>query len=66
MADKTKTKLHGHPLPASEEARRDQVPEHLVAEKVLGEDPAGRVQPAGNPVNPDGEPYAAPGEEGNP
>ena len=65
MAGKTKTATGGHPLPASEEARRDRLPEHLITEKGLGEDPAGRLQPAGHPVNPDGEPYAGPGEEGN-
>lgn len=56
----------GHSLPASEEAKHDRLPEHLRKEKRLGDDPAARVQPAGDPVAPDGEPYALPdGEEGN-
>ena len=56
----------GHPLPASEEAAHDRLPEHLEQEKGLGDDPAARVQPAANPVNPDGQPYPlADAEEGN-
>ena len=51
----------GHPLPASDEARRDLLPEHLVEEKGLGDDPGGQVQPAGNAVDPDGKPYPAGG-----
>jgi len=47
----------GHPLPASDEARRDLVPEHLEEEKGLGDDPAARVQPPGEAVDPDGRPY---------
>jgi hypothetical protein len=48
----------GHPLPSSEEARHDEIPEHLEREKGCGDDPAGAVQPAADPVNPDGKPYA--------
>ena len=48
----------GHPLPHSAEAKMDQIPEHLVREKGLGEDSAEAVQPAGDPVTPDGEAYA--------
>lgn len=59
MTHKTGALNPGHPLPASEEARRDLVPEHLVEEKGLGEDSAGQVQPASNPVDPDGKPYSA-------
>jgi hypothetical protein len=47
----------GHPLPASDEARRDLVPEHLEEEKGLGDDAAARVQPPGKAVDPDGRPY---------
>lgn len=65
MADQEKTEGSGHPLPASEEARRDLVPEHLVEEKGLGDDPAGRVQPPGKAADPDGEPYEPGGDEGN-
>ena len=50
-----------HPLPSSEEARHDEIPEHLEREKGCGDDPAEAIQPAAEPVNPDGEPYA----EGN-
>jgi hypothetical protein len=47
----------GHPLPASDEARHGEIPEALEAEKGLGDDPAAAVQPSGEAVNPDGEPY---------
>ena len=47
----------GHPLPGSDEARHDEIPEHLEREKGRGDDKAARVQPAGDPVTPDGEPY---------
>jgi hypothetical protein len=47
----------GHPLPASDEARHAEIPEGLEAEKGLGDDSESAVQPAGEAVNPDGEPY---------
>jgi hypothetical protein len=47
----------GHPLPASDEARHDEIPEELEAEKGVGDDDPTAVQPAGEAVNPDGEPY---------
>ena len=51
-----------HPLPASEEARADEIPETFLNEKGLGDDPSRAVQPAEQPVAPDGEPYhGAPG-----
>ena len=57
----------GHPLPSSEEARHGEIPEHLEREKGLGDDLAEAIQPAAEPVNPDGEPYAGgnsgPGED---
>ncbi|HTU10830.1 MAG TPA: hypothetical protein VMG08_08005 [Allosphingosinicella sp.] len=59
MTGQRRTDKPGHPLPASEEAGRDRLPEHLVAAKGLGDDAAARVQPAAAPVAPDGEPYAA-------
>ncbi len=46
-----------HPLPGSDEARRDEIPEHLVREKGTGDDSVEAIQPAGAPVGPDGEPY---------
>jgi hypothetical protein len=53
-----------HPLPASEEARRAEVPETAEAEKGLGDDPAVAVQPTRPAVAPDGEPYGgAPGRD---
>ena len=54
-----------HPLPASDEARRDLIPEHLVEEKGLGDDPAERTTPPGQAVNPGGERYESGGDEGN-
>jgi hypothetical protein len=47
----------GHPLPDSEEAREDEVPEHLVREKGHGDDTHQAARPAGDAVNPDGERY---------
>ena len=49
----------GHPLPASEEARHDEIPEHLGAEKGRGGDTRERTRPAGDAVAPDGEPYSS-------
>ena len=46
-----------HPLPGSDEARRDEIPEHLVREKGIGDDDVEAVQPAAAPVGPDGESY---------
>ena len=47
----------GHPLPRSAEARHDLIPEHLKAEKGVGDDSAEALQPASAPVDPDGEAY---------
>jgi hypothetical protein len=46
----------GHPLPASEEARGNEVPESAEARKGRGDDSAAAVQ-ATRPVDPDGQPY---------
>ena len=46
-----------HPLPASEEARTDELPEHFLAEKGEGSDSAAALQPEGDQVAPDGESY---------
>lgn len=46
----------GHPLPASGEARHDEIPEQLEEEKGRGQDPAEITTPK-EAVNPDGEPY---------
>jgi hypothetical protein len=56
MADDDKAG-RGHPLPASAEARTGELPEHLLAEKGEGDDSGAAVQPAGDPVAPDGESY---------
>ena len=47
----------GHPLPASGEARSDELPEHLAAEKGEGDDAHAAARPAGDAVAPDGERY---------
>ena len=47
----------GHPLPASDEARHDEIPEGLAEEKGEGEDSRPAARPGGTAVNPDGEPY---------
>jgi len=47
----------GHPLPDSEEAREDEIPEHLIREKGHGDDARMPVQPPGDPVTPDGTTY---------
>jgi len=47
----------GHPLPRSDEARHDLIPEHLETEKGLGDDAAEALQPSPEPVDPDGETY---------
>lgn len=44
-----------HPLPASDESRRDEIPEDIAEEKGSGQDPAALPRP--DAVNPDGEPY---------
>ena len=46
----------GHPLPGSDEARHDQIPEHLEREKGRGDDAEAAVQPADS-VTPEGEAY---------
>jgi len=48
-----------HPLPRSDEARHDEIPEHLEREKGQGDDSRARVQPADAPVDPEGEAYGA-------
>lgn len=55
-ADGGKAK-QGHPLPDGAEARIDELPEHLVRDKGKGDDAAAAVQPAADPVAPDGESY---------
>ena len=61
MTERKGARKDRHPLPASDEARRDLVPEHLEEEKGLGDDPAARVQPPGKAVAPDGRPYPSEG-----
>lgn len=47
----------GHPLPASEEARHDEIPEQVAEAKGHGDDSEAAARPGGTAVNPDGEPY---------
>ena len=47
----------GHPLPESDEARRDEVPESLERAKGEGEEGKEAVQPKGEAVDPDGTSY---------
>ena len=46
----------GHPVPESEEARHNEIPEHLEARKGEGDDGKDAAHPK-RLVNPDGEPY---------
>ena len=50
----------GHPLPASGEARHNEIPEHIAREKGLGADAEEVVQPDREAVHPDGQPYPTP------
>ena len=52
----------GHPLPGSDEARHNEIPEHLERDKGRGDDAEARIQPPGDAVMPDGEPYNADSE----
>ncbi|HVQ08824.1 MAG TPA: hypothetical protein VMS43_10360 [Allosphingosinicella sp.] len=54
----------GHPLPASDEARSDVLPEHLLREKGKGDDEEGAARPAGDAVTPDGESYPTGRDDG--
>lgn len=47
----------GHPLPGSDEARHNEIPEDVAREKGRGDDSKPVVQPGREAVNPDGEPY---------
>ncbi|HEY0312608.1 MAG TPA: hypothetical protein VGC56_08950 [Allosphingosinicella sp.] len=47
----------GHPLPDSDEARHNEIPEMLEEEKGRGDDSRPVVTPGRVAVNPDGEPY---------
>ena len=47
----------GHPLPGSDEARHNEVPETLEEEKGRGADPRPVVTPNPDGANPDGERY---------
>ena len=47
----------GHPLPASDEARHDEIPENLEEAKGRGSDSRPAVQPGPDAVDPDGRPY---------
>jgi hypothetical protein len=47
----------GHPLPGSDEARHNEIPEDLTEGKGRGDDSKPVVQPGRDAVNPDGERY---------
>ena len=47
----------GHPLPESEEARHEEIPEHLEREKGHGDDGRSALEPGEERVAPDGESY---------
>ncbi len=47
----------GHPLPDSDEAREEEIPEHLVRDKGHGDDAHEAARPDGVHVAPDGERY---------
>jgi hypothetical protein len=47
----------GHPLPESDEARHNEIPEELEAQKGEGDDGKAVVTPHPTGVNPDGERY---------
>ncbi|HEY0414665.1 MAG TPA: hypothetical protein VGD66_16140 [Allosphingosinicella sp.] len=47
----------GHPLPGSDEARHNEIPESLERAKGRGDDPEPVVQPGRDAANPDGERY---------
>jgi hypothetical protein len=47
----------GHPLPASDEARHNEIPEDLEQAKGLGDDSKPAVQPGPDAAAPDGERY---------
>jgi hypothetical protein len=47
----------GHPLPESDEARHNEIPEDIEQEKGRGEEGREAVQPTRPAVNPDGEAY---------
>jgi hypothetical protein len=57
MASDSDTSGQGHPLPASDEARSDALPEHLRREKGTGGDDEAASRPTGDAVAPDGESY---------
>ena len=47
----------GHPLPESDEARHEEIPEALAESKGRGDEGREVVSPNPTGVNPDGEPY---------
>ena len=47
----------GHPLPGSDEARHNEIPEKIEREKGRGDDKPEVATPDRPAVNPDGEPY---------
>jgi hypothetical protein len=62
-AGMTTARGEGHPLPASAEAREDEIAEHLVREKGHGDDAPAAADASGARTAPDGERYEV-GPEG--
>lgn len=54
---KHETAGKGHPLPASVEAKHDEIPDKAETLKGLGDDPAAKVSPEPHGANPDGSSY---------
>jgi hypothetical protein len=57
MATGSDTAGQGHPLPASDEARTEALPEHLLREKGKGDDEQEAARSGGKAAAPDGESY---------
>ncbi len=58
MTDQT-----GHPLPESEEARHDEIPERVEQAKGEGDEGKAAIQPSQPAARPDGEPYRLDGRD---
>lgn len=56
----------GHPLPASDEARHEKIPEHVERDKGRGDDPRQIIQPGPEAVDPEGRTYPYDGDSGEP
>jgi hypothetical protein len=64
MASESDASGQGHPLPASDEAHSDALPEHLLREKGTGGDDEQASRATGDAVAPDGESYPTGRDDG--